>query len=328
MLCVLGTAMATPESYREAVSLVFDPVRANRHTTHNALRSLGFHEVALPMDLPQVRKVLGQNNYDVFFADITDDEENVCKLVRDIRSGTVGNNPFIVIVLTTWNRNAGSIRLALNSGADDLIARPFSIGQIKSRLKQHVSARKKFVVTSTYFGPDRRTADRHKESDGLFEVPNTLQARVTPSGDINAVLAQIDALHADAFERKRVLVVGQIAESAKAIAQTEASPLTLSQYRAHRSRLKELGGELNGIAETTGAKPMTSLCDAILQMEQALPEHPDGLEDDSFGKNIQLLSETAAALKLTINPEAPAEQIADNIAETVKVAASLSQNVA
>ena len=80
----------------------------------------------------------------------------ICDIVRRVRHRAVGNDPFMVILLTTWDLNADAVRAVLNSGADDLLARPYTIGQLQQRLTAAVSGRKPFVVTADYVGPSRR----------------------------------------------------------------------------------------------------------------------------------------------------------------------------
>ena len=67
-----------------------------------------------------------------------------------------GYNPFIVIIVTAWEKSTGLINRVVNSGADDLLLRPFSTALLGQRIEAHIERRKGFVITTDYVGPDRR----------------------------------------------------------------------------------------------------------------------------------------------------------------------------
>jgi hypothetical protein len=101
-----------------------------------------------------------------------------------VRQGTEGHNPFIVIIATAWEKNAALISRAVDSGADDLLLRPFSTALLQARIETHIQRRKGFVVTASYIGPDRRRDTSRPSNVELFEPPNSLRMktkeRLTP----------------------------------------------------------------------------------------------------------------------------------------------------
>ncbi|MBK0572118.1 response regulator receiver protein, partial [Klebsiella pneumoniae] len=76
--------------------------------------------------------------------------------IQDLRQGGQGFNPFIVIIVTAWEKSGALVSRVVNSGADDLLLRPFSTTLLGQRIETHVERRKGFVVTTDYVGPDRR----------------------------------------------------------------------------------------------------------------------------------------------------------------------------
>ena len=113
---------------------------------------------------------------DLLLVEVAGSENEVCGLVQAVRQGTLGDNPFIVIVVTTWRRDGTIVGQVLNSGADDLIARPVSAHMLGERVRALAERRKRFVVTMDYIGPDRRREVRGQGAE-CVEVPNPLNVR-------------------------------------------------------------------------------------------------------------------------------------------------------
>ena len=96
-----------------------------------------------------------------------------------MRAGDVGKNPFVVIMATAWKRSDEIIREAIDAGVDDLLIQPLSSDRVIDRIGYQVRARKQFIVTTDYIGPDRRNdVQREQDTKDGFEamdVPNTLR---------------------------------------------------------------------------------------------------------------------------------------------------------
>jgi hypothetical protein len=97
-----------------------------------------------------------------------------------VRLGDVGPNPFLVVILTTWALREDTVGRVMNSGADDIIVRPYSVSFLAERVRTLVDARKGFVVTGDYVGPDRRKAAVRPPEVNLLDVPNTLRIKARP----------------------------------------------------------------------------------------------------------------------------------------------------
>ena len=88
------------------------------------------------------------------------------------------DNPFIVIIVTAWEKSTGLINRVVNSGADDLLLRPFSTALLGSRIEAHIERRKGFVITTDYVGPDRRQSQvRQTNAAETFDPPNSLKMK-------------------------------------------------------------------------------------------------------------------------------------------------------
>ncbi len=170
--------------YAQAPVLLFDPVHANQRTTRYALHEIGFRKIDCVASLRDLKAGLTEGAPVMVVAESSATDADIFKVVRSIRHGELGANPFVVILLTTWSRDTTHIRRAIECGADDLIVRPFSTIFAEERVRTLIKARKEFIVTSDYIGPDRRkqTSDRSSSAQSI-EVPNLLRAMVEQDTD-------------------------------------------------------------------------------------------------------------------------------------------------
>lgn len=172
--------------YKKASAVIFDPVHVNLRTTRYALHEIGFREIESIGSLAEMRRRIDEKPAHLIVLETSQNEAEVFRLVRAIRSGEVGANAFIAILLTCWVRDGNIVKQAIGSGADDVIIRPFSTSFAEERIRTLVKARKPFIVTSDYIGPDRRRDDqRGSGSVKPIEAPNTLKVAV--EGDEEAM---------------------------------------------------------------------------------------------------------------------------------------------
>lgn len=169
--------------YRRASVLLFDPVGVNLRNTRYALHEIGFREISCLSSMAEFKRRLEDASPDLIIAELVNNEAEMLRVVRSVRSGELGRNPFVVFVLTSWVRDGHMVKQAINSGVDDVIVRPFSTAFAEERIRTLVRARKPFVVTSDYIGPDRRSDSERKSSiTNPIDAPNTLLA-VTEADD-------------------------------------------------------------------------------------------------------------------------------------------------
>ena len=149
-----------------------------------ALKSLlqaeGFSSIVDVPDVKNLRILLEERREppDVVILDADLEDDNPCEMVRSIRHGRLGSNPFLTVVMTTSIASNDRVRAIVESGADGLLLKPISPAAVMERLAGLVRQRKPFIVTSAYIGPDRRKDPaRGPSSIPLFDVPNTLRAK-------------------------------------------------------------------------------------------------------------------------------------------------------
>jgi len=173
--------------------LIYDPVSANRATTRAAMLSLGFRRTETVPTLESFVDAVQKSPPDIALCEAQGQIEELCSVIQQLRQGAAGYNPFIVIIVTAWENNAGLINQVISSGADDLLLRPFSTMLLKSRIEVHVDRRKGFVITTDYVGPDRRKDSNRPSDVELFVPPNSLKMKAKDKMSAEDIARKLDA---------------------------------------------------------------------------------------------------------------------------------------
>ena len=301
----------SPLSFESAKVLVFDPIAPNRASTRTAMSMLGFRQITATSVFDEITPMLRHGVYDLMIADVTLEPAVTCGLVRDIREGRVGTNPFLHVVLITWKLEGELVRSALNCGADDLVTRPFSVDFLRARMTAHTQARKPFVVTSDYIGPDRRQGNPRPNSAAQFTVPNTLLSKtrdphssdhVTAANieDIRTCMVKINAERArkDAFQIAFLL---QFLRDAM----TTAAPIE-DYLKRMEAAAKDLVPRVHPSDAPTVSKMTTPL----------LAELAGAQSGDNVAAHIAAIGEHTASLLEALNPTRNREDLLREV-ETV-----------
>ena len=164
--------------------VIYDPVPSNRAATRAALYALGFRRTETVSTIEAFVESVQKSPPDIALCEAQGGAEDLCNTIQQLRQGAAGHNPFIVIIVTAWEKNNQMINRVISSGADDLLLRPFSTALLGQRIEGHVERRNGFVVTTDYVGPDRRKDTSRPSNVELFSPPNSLKMkakdRLTP----------------------------------------------------------------------------------------------------------------------------------------------------
>lgn len=169
-------------AYGRASAVVVDPVMLNRQATLASLYELGFRNVDSVADLTALETRWGERDYDLLITDVSSDTGAVCNFLQRLRRADIAGNPFAVVLAMAWRMSRALVQDIIDAGADDLLGRPCSIAQIGARVQSLVFARKPFVVTHGYVGPDRWEGPVTAHSAPRFDAPNTLRGQALASG--------------------------------------------------------------------------------------------------------------------------------------------------
>jgi len=162
--------------------VIIDPQVHTRRIIRGALNQINAKAIT-EFDSPQsmMEKMEGGASAgmpDLLIIDAEAPDSPNLKFLNQVRHGHVFRNPFLGIVVSTWNPTNMMLARATNAGADDLMAKPVSIKQVEDRLVALVEQRRPFVVTSDYIGPDRRRQSRENPRlASSMDPPNTVRLK-------------------------------------------------------------------------------------------------------------------------------------------------------
>lgn len=298
--------------YDTAEALIYDPVSANRMATRSALYALGFRKIETVATPSAFDEQLRRRPPDIAICEVQGTDAEICDIVQALRQGTAAFNPFIVIIATAWEKSAALIGRVVDSGADDLLLRPFSTALLSSRIEAHIQRRKGFVVTTDYVGPDRRKGESRPSDVELFEPPNSLRMkakdRLTPEQvaqrlevELNAARDVLNAekLRRDAFQ---VCIQWRLFQALQ--------PGTA----AHEKSLAKISATVKDIAKRCRDNDLdqaSGWCDSILAAVEGLRVGVDR------GASMHLLGHAAVSLNLLFQPDKTAEQALAGIDATI-----------
>jgi CheY-like chemotaxis protein len=307
-------------SFDAVDTLIYDPVSANRTATRAALYSLGFRRTETVPTLENFVARIQKSPPDLALCEAQGATDELCEAIQLLRQGGAGHNPFIVVIVTAWEKNDGLIRRVVSSGADDLLLRPFSTALLGQRIEAHIERRKGFVITAEYVGPDRRKEAGRAPDAELFSPPNSLKMKAKDRMPPEAVtklldtelktaceMLQSEKLRRDSFQ---ACVLWRLLQEQRP--SPGATPSDLD-------RLIGLARSIEQRCRDTEFHPAVEWCESILAAAEGLNMGVD------HNASMHLLGHAALSMHLIFHPEkSPAEQISE-IDATVALIRARSQ---
>ena len=214
-----------------------------RQSFRNALTNDGYRDIRAISRLSLLTEILNTTAADLLILDVDMPDGDATALVRDIRSGKVGRNPFIAIIVTSWQSDRYLVRRVIDSGADTLLVKPLAPAQLFSRIENIVCERSQFVVTADYLGPDRR--DRlNTAGPTRYQVPNTLKDKLEGRQiDLEALNLEIASLMAEMNETRLVRASYQIAFLVGMVINAFEADTITDETKAHLGRILSIAGD-------------------------------------------------------------------------------------
>ena len=294
-------------SYDSVDVLIYDPVPANRAATRAALYALGFRRTVNVSTLEAFVEAIQRNPPDIALCEADEGGEELCSTIQQLRQGGACANPFIVIIVTAWDKSSGLINRVVSSGADDLLLRPFSTSVLGSRIEAHIERRKGFVITTDYVGPDRRRDDGRPGSAEMFDPPNSLRMKAKEKLSTEVVTRRLEGelkqareklqcekLRRDSFQ---ICILWRLLQDQRPGAGAAPSDL---------DKLIELARSVEQRCRDTEFHPAVEWCESILAAAEGLNMGVDR------NASMHLLGHAALSMHLIFHPEkTPAEQIAE-----------------
>ncbi len=313
-------------NYTDSNVLLFDRTGAVLRQTMSVLKALGFKSFLDVQELTAARQVLTNQRLEIVILALESADCGVLKLVDDIRKQRCGPDPFIPILLTAWDARLKSVRAVIDSGVDDFLLHPFSITQMSKRIEALVNARKPFVVTGDYFGPDRRAAPAIQADLSSIVVPNALQARARDRRDTAAGPASFEAVFSDLQWLKLRNLSRRIWYLANRLKQSLPEPSPPHRYEDDLTKIRSSIRMYQNTLLPVGDEILAKLCESLSDVLARL----FGLPPDAG--RLKLLEKNALALRVASkleNEQSDSGEVVrgEEVAKTGKAEAELIQAV-
>jgi len=300
--------------------LIYDPVSSNRTATRAAMYSLGFRKTETVSTLEAFLEACQKSPPDIALCEAQGQAEELCALIQQMRQGGAGYNPFIVIIVTAWEKNTALINRVVTSGADDLLLRPFSTALLGQRIEAHVDRRKGFVITTEYVGPDRRRDNSRASNVELFDPPNSLKMKAKDRLPSEEIARRLDLELKTAREK---LTTEKLRRDSFQVAilwrLLQDQPLLAGKPPADLLKLQGLAKSIEERAKESEFESATEWCQSVLASAEGLAAGVDR------NASMHLLGHAALSLHQVFYPEKSAADQISEIDATVALIRARSQ---
>ena len=140
--------------------LVLDDNRFQQQVLRMILIGLGVKEIATAKDVDEALQILSEQKFDLVIADYRLGGKSGADFTRLVRGAREGGDRFIPIIACTSDTMPEVIRELRDAGADEILGKPVSAQAVAAKMDAVVNARRRFVSSSDFFGPDRRRQSR------------------------------------------------------------------------------------------------------------------------------------------------------------------------
>lgn len=306
--------MQAPKYESVAVAL-YDPVALNRNATRNVLYSLGFREIEGFSALDDLKRAMATRDFDLIVLEAQKADDPILEFANHIRRSEVGRNPFALVLVSTWQPETELVRAVMNAGADDLLCRPYSTAGLGERLRTHVHARKGFVVTSDYVGPDRRNDATRPNSAKLIDVVNSLKLKAVDG--LSGFEAQL-AIQSGVTSGRRVVNEERMRRAAFQIGviagfiHKQVTAESAAVRRADLEKIVSTAEELMALARQEKVELAVKTCETMMEVAAK------SLNGKDLQNNSQLLVRLSVALQVTLSPERGIEECRAELDDTLE----------
>ena len=161
--------MSTYDLERLSVLIVDDSAFA-RALMSRVLRSLGVRQIVAASDgseaIHYLKNVgtsaqkIGVQRFDIIISDWMMSPVDGAMLLKWLRRHKDSPDRFLPFIMVSAQAGEEKVREARDLGANEFLAKPFSINNIAQKLLQLIDRPRPFVYTRDYFGPDRRRSQQ------------------------------------------------------------------------------------------------------------------------------------------------------------------------
>ncbi|CCQ72592.1 response regulator transcription factor [Magnetospira sp. QH-2] len=270
-----------------------------RRMVHAVLSREGMGAIQESWDVETTETQLKTMSPDLIIVDagIAESMSEATHMVKKLRLAALSSNPYAVVLALMANPSSEEVMAWVNAGVDDLVAHPVSPKVLLDRLSIQVEARRPFVVTSEYLGPERRNRQRPGVSIEQIAVPNTFGEKVRGTYDGESIDEQISDMVSHLRTRRVECQAARILQMIKILRpmfqQPEAHDLLVNRLRQMGLIILEMGRHLSN----TPYEEVNGLCATLHGLVKRLGSEKRDPED------MKKLDEAARKLAVAFNIE-------------------------
>jgi CheY-like chemotaxis protein len=152
--------------FRDIRTLVVDPSGHSKAFLRSLLTNLGVSDVATVAGTDEALLSLRIEVFSIVFCDELAGPLDPFAFLRALRRDLTTRDVTVPVVLVSAGADGSKIKAARDSGMNDVIVKPVSVGTIERKLRSLLHAPKPFVTAKEFVGPDRRRLGEDRRQFG------------------------------------------------------------------------------------------------------------------------------------------------------------------
>ncbi|MBL6928355.1 MAG: response regulator transcription factor [Rhodospirillales bacterium] len=296
--------------------LLIDPDIGSRDSLKMILRNEGFRSIKVGTSVSDIHTYLEHGAFDLLITGADLPDGSACPVIKAIRHHEIGSNPFLPVIAVTGKPSTQQVRDVVDSGADDLLIKPLSMAALLNRINSLVNARKPFVVTCDYIGPDRRKSTERPTNVPLLEAPNTLAAKAKGE-PVSKIEDQIQKMIMELNEQKLDRHITQFHWLADALKGEFAKQGASETFTTHLNRLEYVAQDAARRVEGTAHSHIADLCKSMIELSSRLKQKSEGPDAArTVPRDLAVVAHMASAIQagFTTGSESAAREIMNELA--------------
>jgi len=130
-----------------------------RSLLRTILHALGVHDVDVAADGMAGFEAFIRLEYDIVITDYEMQPLTGIEFVDLVRTSRKSPNPYVPVIMVTAFSDKERVTKARDHGVTEFLSKPFTVGNLLTRISTIIEKPRPFIKTADYFGPDRRRHD-------------------------------------------------------------------------------------------------------------------------------------------------------------------------
>jgi len=131
-----------------------------RFLVRDILQVFGVGEIRMAKDGTAAYQELRRFAADIVIVDWLMEPMNGLEFLDRLRNAADTPNPYVPTIMLTAFTEIERVKISRDTGITEFLAKPFTPEKLYGRIVSVIEDQRMYVRSDTYFGPDRRRADR------------------------------------------------------------------------------------------------------------------------------------------------------------------------